>query len=103
MVKVPYFGNNYMQKHIFNKILYSLKMKLYNNGDEVLKLDQEIDKIIFVVSGCLEVYTEFEGNEFVLEKLKPGSILNYRNILLQDERMQVKVRSKLTGDGTYIQ
>ena len=55
-----------------------------------------------MVSGCLEVYTEFEGNDFVLEKLKPGSILNYRSILT-DDRMQVKVRSKLTGDGTYIQ
>ena len=67
-------------------------MKLYNNGDEVLKLEQEIDKIIFVVSGCLEVYTEFEGNEFVIEKLKPGSILNYTNIFM-DEKMQVSVRS----------
>ena len=39
MVKVPYFGKNYMQKHIFHKILYSFKMKMYNNGDEVLKED----------------------------------------------------------------
>ena len=58
--------------------------------------------MIFVVNGVLEVYTEFEGNEFVIEKLKPGSILNYRNIFT-DDKMKVKVRSKLVGDGTIVQ
>ncbi len=88
MVKLPYFGKNYMQKHIFHKILYSFQMKFYNQGEVLLKEDDETDKIIFVVNGCLEVYSEFEGNEFIIEKLKTGSILNYRNICT-DDKMQV--------------
>ena len=67
-------------------------MEFYNQGDILIEEEDDIDKIIFVVSGCLEVYTEFEGNEFVIEKLKPGSILNYTNIFM-DEKMQVSVRS----------
>ena len=67
-------------------------MEFINQSDILLDEEDDIDKIIFVVSGCLEVYTEFEGNEFVIEKLKPGSILNYRNVFI-DEKMQVSVRS----------
>jgi len=50
----------------------------------------------------LEVYTEFEGNEFILEILNPGSILNYRNVFT-DDKMEVEVRSKVGGDGTSVQ
>ena len=85
MVKLPYFGKNYMNKHIFHKILYSFQMKFYNHGDVLLREGDEIDKIIFVVNGSLDVFSEFEGNEFIIDKLKPGSILNYRNILTDDK------------------
>ena len=58
--------------------------------------------MVFVVNGTLEVYTEFEGNEFVIDKLNPGSILNYRNIFT-DDKMRVKVRSSQRGEGTVVQ
>ena len=54
-----------------------------------------------MVNGCLEVYTEFEGNEFVIEKLKVGSILNYRNVFT-DDKMLVSVRSHENGNGTNV-
>jgi CRP-like cAMP-binding protein len=92
MVKLPYFGKNYMNKHLFHKILYSFQKKFYDQGEVLLREGDEIDKIIFVVNGNLEIYSEFEGNEFIIEKLKPGSILNYRNILT-DDKMHVQVRS----------
>ena len=77
-------------------------MKFYNAEEIVLKEYDPIDKIIFVVNGALEVYTEFEGNEFIIETLHCGTILNYRTIFT-DDHMRVSVRSKKTGDGTYIQ
>jgi len=46
--------------------------------------------------------TEFEGNEFVLERLTPGTILNYRNVFT-DDQMQASVRSLVGGRGTSIQ
>ena len=62
-------------------------MKFYDQGEVLLKEWDEIEKIIFVVNGNLEVFSEFEGNEFIIEKLKPGSILNYRNIFTDDKML----------------
>jgi signal-transduction protein with cAMP-binding, CBS, and nucleotidyltransferase domain len=93
MIKLPYFDKNYMNKHIFHKILYCFQMKFYGKGDLVLKEDDEIDQIIFVVHGSLEIFTEFEGNDFIIETLKPGSILNYKTMFM-DDTMKVQVRSK---------
>ena len=42
----------------------------------LLKVGDEIDKIIFVERGQIEVYTEFEGNEFVIDRLGPGAVIN---------------------------
>ena len=55
-------------------------------------MDDPTDTLYMVVEGVLEVYTYFEGNEFSIEKLKPGSILNYRN-LFTDDKMNVNVRT----------
>jgi CRP-like cAMP-binding protein len=68
-------------------------MKFYNHGEIVYSEEDPIDKIIFVVNGFLEIYTEFEGNEFIIETLTPGSILNYRTVFTED-KMQVQVRSR---------
>jgi CRP-like cAMP-binding protein len=76
-------------------------MKFYNSGEVFLKEDDPVDRIIFVVNGKLEIFTEMEGNEFVIETLKPGSILNYRTIFT-DDTMKVQVRSVTSGEGTYI-
>ena len=35
-------------------------------------------------SGMIEVYTEFEGKEFVIERLFKGSIVNYRTFFMQE-------------------
>jgi CRP-like cAMP-binding protein len=60
-------------------------MKFYNAGEILLKEEDPVDKIIFVVNGNLEVFTEFEGNEFIIELLKPGSILNFSTVFTDDK------------------
>jgi len=37
-----------------------------------------------VTDGQLEIFTYFEGNEFIIEYLDIGCILNYRSFLLED-------------------
>jgi len=37
----------------------------------------------------VEIYNYFEGKKFVLERLFKGSVINYRNLFLDDEPMQV--------------
>lgn len=101
MAKIPYFGKNYMNKHIFHKILYSFDFKFVQENETFLFEGDAVECVMFIVNGNLEVYTEFEGNEFVIEILKPGSILNYRNGFV-DDKMLVNVRSEKGGNGTYI-
>lgn len=50
---------------------------LDNNGSKA-------DEIIFVESGTLEVLTYNEGNEFIIDYLTQGSIINFRSIIVQD-------------------
>ena len=57
----------------------------------VIKKFDPIKSIIFLAKGILEVYTEIDGNEFVLERLHPGSCLNYRNFF-QEDFMEANVR-----------
>ena len=42
------------------------------------------DKLIFVESGCIEAFTYQEGNEFIIDNLEQGSIINFRSFLLGD-------------------
>lgn len=79
-----------MDKVFFHQLLYSLVEIQYEEGQVILK-QGDSPLMLIVSSGCLEVFTYFEGQEFVLAKLPPGSILNYRSLFLQ-EPMAFNVR-----------
>ena len=51
----------------------------------MLELDSMIDSIYFVEQGTVEVTSEFEANEFIVDKLGPGSAINYRAVFLKDQ------------------
>ena len=40
----------------------------------------------------MEVWTQFEGNEFRMDTLGPGSVINYRSVFLRDH-MYVEMRA----------
>lgn len=82
--RIPYFHPEYMNQHLFHTILYSLEQRYHKPGDLLLKVQDDTTSVYIVTHGCLEMYTEFEGNEFILETLTAGSILNYR-VLFTDE------------------
>lgn len=58
----------------------------------ILKEQDETTKIYIVSSGCMVLYTEQEGNEFIVEKLYQGAILNHR-VLFTDDQMHLNVRA----------
>ena len=39
---------------------------------------------MIIERGTCHVYTKFEGNTFVIEELKEGSIINHRSFLRED-------------------
>ena len=51
----------------------------------------DADELYFLQSGMIEVYTEFEKKEFVIERLFKGSIVNYRTFFME-ERGTVSLR-----------
>ena len=46
---------------------------------------------MFVEQGTVQVFTEFEGNEFILENLEQGSVINPRAFFVED-LMYVSIR-----------
>ena len=56
-----------------------------------MKESDNADSIIMLMHGECEVFATFEGNEFIIERLKQGSILNYRSFFMEDI-MYVNVR-----------
>ena len=66
-------------------LIFSMKTVIFNKEQMVLTQDQTIDSIYFIEEGKVLVETEFEGNQFVLDKLGPGSIINYRAVFLKDQ------------------
>ena len=44
----------------------------------------DASELYFLQSGIIEVYTEFEGKEFVIERLFRGSIINYRTFFMEE-------------------
>ena len=51
----------------------------------IIKVNDYFDKIVFIERGCIEVYTEFEGNEFVIERLGPGAVINQKGFFVDDK------------------
>lgn len=46
-----------------------------------------MNTIQLIEVGTVEIYTYFEGKKFLLERLYKGSVINYRNLFLDDEPM----------------
>ena len=81
-----------MSPELFHVVMYGFEQRFYP-ADEIVLTEHDDTKDIFIVaSGCLELYTEFEGNEFIIERLEQGAILNYRVIFTEDE-MHLNVRA----------
>jgi CRP-like cAMP-binding protein len=55
--------------------MYKMKPFFIEKGSPIGN-EFDYDKIIFVEKGQVEVYTEFEGNEFLIERLGPGAVIN---------------------------
>ena len=85
---------DYLQKindDIFFDIMFALQPKTYEKEETVLEEDHSADSLLFIEEGCLEVYTHFEANEFVIERLFRGSALNHRAFFMKDS-MYVNIR-----------
>jgi CRP-like cAMP-binding protein len=81
-----------MTKEQSNFCIYNLKQNYYEQGTVILKTFESIESMMIIMHGELEIYTEFEGNDFILERLSKGSIINHRQFLMGDIS-QVNIRA----------
>jgi len=45
------------------------------------------DKLCFIEMGAIEVFTYVDGNEFILDVLRQGSVINKHSFLTEDINM----------------
>ena len=55
--------------------------KIFEAEYVIQKPDQEILYMSIIVYGWVEVYQQFEGHHFAIERLSQGSIINHRSFL----------------------
>lgn len=65
-------------------LMHKLESKTYEAGQVICRELSLADRLLFVEVGVVEVYTECEGNVFVLDRLYSGSVINPRAFLLED-------------------
>lgn len=82
MKKIEFFNN--ISEAAFVETIHSFKKSTYKAGHILFKQDQNADFMTIVYEGVVEFYTHFEGSEFVLERLYPGSLYNFRTFFMED-------------------
>jgi CRP-like cAMP-binding protein len=65
----------------------------------LLKEMDPTNAMYIVEYGEIEIFLEVDGNEFIIERLSQGSVLNHRVIFTEDN-MTVNIRARKP---TYIQ
>lgn len=92
IAQIPYFHPEDMTAELFHQVLYGFEEHFYVHDSSILKDQDACDTIYIVGSGCLELFTELEGNVFVIERLYQGSILNSR-VIFTDDQMHLSVKT----------
>ena len=72
---------------ILYELIFSLKSKTFDKDAIIHAIDVPdlVEEIYFIEEGIVEVTTEFEMNDFTIDKLGPGSVINYRAVFLKDQ------------------
>lgn len=70
---------------VMTDLLYQMTPKYYNKGDFICKCGEVGDTLLILEKGEIDIKTEMEGNEFMIDRLIPGTVINYRTFLLEDD------------------
>lgn len=58
-----------MTKEQSNFCIYNLKQNFVEQGTVILKTSENIESMMILMHGEIEIYTECEGNEFIIDRL----------------------------------
>ena len=80
--KLPYF--QHATKEEIQDAVFMMEQAFYETNQTIIRSRENSKLIIFILSGCVTVKTEFDGNPFVLDYLRQGSIIHYRSFMLEE-------------------
>ena len=80
-----------LNQYALHEMMFTFKQQIFQGGDIILRTGDVCNELLFVENGIVEVFTEFEGNEFVIERLTQGAIINSRCFFMED-LMAVNIR-----------
>lgn len=81
--KVPYFQD--IGNEAIYDVMFTLKKRFCEKGQILQNIDEDADTMYVVLNGMIELYTYFEEQIFVLERLWRGSVMNYRTFFQEYE------------------
>jgi len=73
-------------------LIFQLKSVTKQEGEMILREHQLIEELYIIEYGCVEVFTECEGHEYIIDRLYRGSIINSISIMRSDS-MCVNMRA----------
>ena len=74
-----------LDKKIKNEWIFNMKMKQLEEGSLLYKIDTNSEEMYVLQSGLVEIVHTFGDNqEFVIEKLYRGSVINHNSFLMSD-------------------
>lgn len=74
---------------MINELIYTMKSNQYDMGQLIFKPGDPMNTIQMIEEGVVEIFIYFEGTKFIIDRLFTGSVINYRNLFLDDEPTQV--------------
>lgn len=77
-----------------------MKSRYYEPGRILYRKGDQVDCLMIVEHGEIEVYSDFEGNEFIIERLPAGSVINQKTLFSLD-MMYVNFRAS-SQSGAYV-
>ena len=83
--KIPYFQG--ISEDAIHDVIYHMNLRHFNEGDIIQNPGDSTKSLYFIQEGIVEVYADFDGHHFVIERLHRGSIINYRNWFNEDDAM----------------
>jgi len=87
--KVPYFKD--IGDEAIYDLLFTLSKRFCKKGEIIQNVGEDATTMYIVLNGMIELYTQFEKHNFILERLWRGSVMNYRTFF-QEYEAQVCTR-----------
>lgn len=97
--EIPYFKN--LSQDAIHDVIFKLKTLHSEKGSLILKEDEVVDKIFIVTEGLIDIEIFVDNENFVLESLPRGAILNHHKFLF-GKKFKLTARCKVFTSVLYL-